>query len=150
LGNVSLNSRNVGADGLHGLVELLLAAARDEDIGTLIDEKLCGSQPNPFRAAGDDSDLTFELFSHCFPLFVPVPTNFSPSDSFVLWESSSEHGSATIRLLFRGLILNDIPMLGEYAVLDTQDIRGNPIYRSTETAKSPVHDHEVPLSHDRS
>jgi hypothetical protein len=53
-------------------------------------------------------------------------------------------------MLFRGLILNDIPMLREYAVLDTQDIRGNPIYRSTETAKSPVHDHEVPLSHDRS
>jgi len=34
LGNVSLHSSNVGADGLHGLVEFLLAAARDEDIGT--------------------------------------------------------------------------------------------------------------------
>src|ERR1700674_3093360 len=38
LGNVSLHSSNVGADGLHGLVEFLLAAARDEDIGTLLDE----------------------------------------------------------------------------------------------------------------
>src|SRR6266853_4336024 len=65
LGNVSLNSRNVGADCLHGLVEFLLAAARDEDIGTLVDEKFCRSQPNPFCAAGDDSDLTFELFGHC-------------------------------------------------------------------------------------
>src|SRR5258708_37159739 len=41
LGNVSLNSRNVGADCLHGLVEFLPAAARDEDIRTLFDEKLC-------------------------------------------------------------------------------------------------------------
>ncbi len=43
LGDVSLNSRNVGADCLHGLVEFPLAAARDEDIGTLFDEKLCRS-----------------------------------------------------------------------------------------------------------
>src|SRR6266446_5343768 len=65
LGNVSLNSRNVGADCLHGLVEFLLAAARDEDIGTLFDEKFCRSQPNPFCAAGDDGRLAFELFGHC-------------------------------------------------------------------------------------
>src|SRR3984893_8155800 len=61
LGNVSLNSRNVGADCLHGLVEFLLAAARDEDIGTLFDEKFCSSQSNPLCAAGDDGDLAFEL-----------------------------------------------------------------------------------------
>src|SRR3982074_3756941 len=66
LGNVSLNSRNVGADCLHGLVKFLLAAARDEDIRTLFDKKLCRSEPNPFCAAGDDSDLTFELFRHGF------------------------------------------------------------------------------------
>src|ERR1700680_117649 len=71
LGYVSLNSRNVGADCLHGLVEFLLAAARDEDIGTLFDEKFCRSQPNPFCPAGDDGDLTFELFRHCFSLFLP-------------------------------------------------------------------------------
>src|ERR1700724_4623579 len=52
-GNVSLNSRNVGADGLHGLVEFLLAAARDEDIGTLFDEPFRSRQPNPFCPAGD-------------------------------------------------------------------------------------------------
>src|SRR6266478_1689681 len=65
LGNVSLNSRNVGADCLHGLVEFLLAAARDEDIGTLFDEKFSSSQPNPFCPAGDDGGLAFELFGHC-------------------------------------------------------------------------------------
>src|ERR1700722_4566924 len=65
-GDVTLNSRNVGADGLHGLVEFLLAAAGDEDVGTLFDEKLCRGQPNPFGAAGYDRRLAFELFGHCF------------------------------------------------------------------------------------
>src|SRR6266851_1039085 len=65
-GNVSLNAGNVGANCLHGLVEFLLATAGDEDIGTLFDEKLCRSQANPFCPAGDDSNLTFELFRHHF------------------------------------------------------------------------------------
>src|SRR5438876_11190810 len=64
LGNVSLNSGNVGADRLHGLVKFLLAAARDEDIGTLFDEKFSSSQPNPFCPAGDDGGLAFELSGH--------------------------------------------------------------------------------------
>src|SRR6267378_828963 len=73
LGNVSLNSRNVGADCLNGLVEFLLAAARDEDIGTLFDEKFSSSQPNPFCSAGDDGRLAFELFGHCLsPLLLLV------------------------------------------------------------------------------
>jgi hypothetical protein len=29
------------------------------------------------------------------------------------------------------------------AILDAHNVRGNPIHRSTEPAKSPVHDHEV-------
>src|SRR3989442_5614332 len=72
LGNVSLNSRNVGADCLHGLIEFLLAASRDKDIGTLFDEKFCRSQTNPFCPAGDDGGLAFELFGHClsFPLLL--------------------------------------------------------------------------------
>ena len=60
-GNVSLNSRNVGADCLHGLIKLLLAAPRDEDERALIYEKLCGSQPNPFRAPGDDGHFSLQL-----------------------------------------------------------------------------------------
>src|SRR6266481_558154 len=82
LGNVSLNPRNVGADFLHGLVEFLLAAARDEDIGTLFDEKLCRSQPNPFCAAGDDNDLTFELFRHCFFLFLPSSNGYRATSEY--------------------------------------------------------------------
>jgi len=71
LRDISLNSRNVGADCLHGLVEFVLAAARDEDIGALFDEKLCSSESDPFCGAGDDGDLTFELFRHRFSPFLP-------------------------------------------------------------------------------
>src|SRR5580765_1802279 len=71
VGNVSLNSGNVGADCLHGLVKFLLAASRDEDIGALFDEKVRRSESNPFCPAGDDSDLAFELFGHgLFPLLL--------------------------------------------------------------------------------
>src|ERR1700730_15147898 len=62
--NISLHARDVAPDRLHGLVEFLLPAACDENIGTLFDEKLCGGQSNAFGAAGDDGDLTFELFRH--------------------------------------------------------------------------------------
>src|SRR3984957_6288877 len=65
-GNVALNAGNVGADGLHGLVEFLLPATGDEDVGALSREKFCGSQPNPFGAAGNDGGLAFQLFGHCF------------------------------------------------------------------------------------
>src|SRR5467141_1081484 len=78
LGNVSLNSRNVGADCLHGLVEFLLAAARDEDIGTLFDEKFSSSQPNPLCPAGDDGGLAFELSGHCLS---PSLLELSSSDA---------------------------------------------------------------------
>src|SRR5271170_5269042 len=74
LGDVALNSRNVGADCLHSLVEFLLATARYEDIGTLLDEKFCRSEPNPFCSAGDDGGLAFELFSHRLsPLLLSYP-----------------------------------------------------------------------------
>src|SRR6266403_3825796 len=41
-------------------------------------------------------------------------------------------------------------MLDQDSVLNAHDIGGNPIHRSAETAKSPMHDHEVSLSADGS
>jgi len=41
-----------------------------------------------------------------------------------------------------------VPVLDQNAVLDAENVRGNPIYWSTEAAKSAVHDHEVSLGHD--
>src|SRR5580700_3915505 len=65
LGNVAPNAGRIGTDCLNGLVELLLAAPRDENISAFIDEQFCRCQPNPFCSASDDGDLTFELFRHC-------------------------------------------------------------------------------------
>src|SRR2546428_2384214 len=75
LGNIALNSRNVGADCLHGRVEFLLAAAREEHMWTLFDELFTGSQPNPLCPAGDDGGLAFEFFAHCL------------SPSLLIWNS---------------------------------------------------------------
>src|ERR1700722_12833163 len=63
-------------------------------------------------------------------------------------ECSSKHGRTALRLLFRDLLLNDIPMLREFAGFDTHNIGGDPIHGSTEIAESTVHDHEVSLSQD--
>src|SRR6266436_4446489 len=60
-GNVSLNARNVAADCPHGLIKLLLATARDEDIGALSDEEFCRSKPYARRTAGDDSHFSLQL-----------------------------------------------------------------------------------------
>src|SRR5260370_1618287 len=80
-------------------------------------------------------------------LELPVETC---SFSSVGRECSSEHGPLAYRLFFRRFILNDVPMLDKDSVLNAHNICGNPIHRSTETTKSPVHDHEVSLGHDRS
>src|SRR6266699_5336760 len=95
VGNVSLNSRNVGADCLHGLVKFLLAAARDEDIGTLFDEKLSSSQPNPFCPAGDDGGLAFELFGHCLSPFL-LSSELATSDPSHSRSLASEHRLAEV------------------------------------------------------
>src|SRR6202035_4976705 len=76
---------------------------------------------------------------------LPVETCFR---SAVRRECSSKHGRTALRLLFRGLVLNDIPMLREFPGFDTYNLGGNPIHRSTEIAESTVHDHEVSLSQD--
>ena len=41
-------------------------------------------------------------------------------------------------------------MLDKDSVLNAHNICGNPIHKRTETAKSPVHDHQVSLSNDHS
>src|SRR5258708_37687831 len=71
------------------------------------------------------------------------------SDDGILRKARPEHRGFTLRLFFGGFILDDVPMLDKDSVLHADNIRGNPIHRS-EAAKSPVHDHEVSLSHDRS
>src|SRR5579863_2406959 len=68
-GNVSLNTSNVAADRLHGRVELFLTAARDEDVGTLFYEQLCGGQPYPGCATGNDCHFSLQLLIFRHRLF---------------------------------------------------------------------------------
>src|SRR5260370_33347551 len=88
LGNVSRTARSVGADCLHALVEFRLASARDEDIGSLFDEKLCRSQPNPFCPSGDEGGLACELFGHRLS---PLLLSWN-SPAQMLWVSSHFRG----------------------------------------------------------
>src|ERR1700732_3236925 len=63
--NVSLNAGYVAADCLHGLVELLLATASDENVGTLLDEQLCRSRPIPSVPPVMTATFPFNLPSDC-------------------------------------------------------------------------------------
>src|SRR5882724_8076652 len=90
------------------------------------------------------SSLSFLLLMFCPLLFC------SCSLSGRFRKTCSEHRSFTLRLFFGRFVLNDIPMLDKDAVLNAQNICGNPIHRSTEAAKSPVNNHEVTLGDNRS
>src|SRR3984957_11656921 len=79
-GNVSLHARDVAPDRFHGLVEFLLPTAWNKNKRALFDEKLRRSQSNPFGAAGDDSDLAFELFRHRFS---PLLLSCNPTHLYV-------------------------------------------------------------------
>src|ERR1700692_4075371 len=65
-GNVSLNASHVAANCFHGVVELLLTSTRDEDVGTFSYKELCGGQPYPGCATGNDGhfSLQFLIFGH--------------------------------------------------------------------------------------
>src|SRR5580658_6179530 len=82
----------------------------------------------------------------------PSPPHFdrsarplNPSGKFV-----AEHGQTTLGRFLGGFVLDHIPMLDQNAIVDANDVRRNPVNRLTEARESPVHDHVVSLSHDRS
>src|SRR5580658_2643838 len=58
LGDIPLSASDVTSDCLHGLVEFFLTTACDEYVSAFLDEKLCGSQPYPSRATGDDRQFS--------------------------------------------------------------------------------------------
>src|SRR5260370_5492242 len=66
-GNVALNATNVAAECLHGLVEFLVSAARDEDKGALFDEKLCRGESTSSCSPSHATIFTSSPFNHFFP-----------------------------------------------------------------------------------
>src|SRR5262249_23041524 len=61
ISGVALYASDVPADQFHGLIELLLAASRDENVRTLFNEKLCCCERHAGRRGGDDCCFSFEL-----------------------------------------------------------------------------------------
>ena len=61
IGGVALNAGDVAADVLYGFVELILAAAGDEDVSAFFDEELGGGEGHAGGGSGDDGDFCFEL-----------------------------------------------------------------------------------------
>src|SRR5258708_6656046 len=78
-GNVSVNASDVVADRLHGRGELFLTAASNEDVGTFSYKELCGGQPYPGCATGNDchSSLQFPIFGHRWFSSLPLPQSAS-------------------------------------------------------------------------
>src|SRR6202034_2974607 len=65
IGRVAPHAGHVPANQLDGLVERLLPSARDENIGSFFNEKLCARQRHAARSTRDDGNLTLQL-SHNF------------------------------------------------------------------------------------
>ena len=53
-------------------------------------------------------------------------------------------------MLLRRLVLNDIPVLDQNPILDSEDIGGNPVHRLAEARKSPVYDHKIFIGYNHS
>src|ERR1700683_1090807 len=64
----------------------------------------------------------------------------------VRWKDIAQHRSLALGLLFSGLILNDISVFEQNALLHAKDIGGDPIYRQTELAEAAMHDEPFALS----
>jgi hypothetical protein len=58
-------------------------------------------------------------------------------------ELVAEHRQAALRLLPRRLVLDDVPVLREHAVLDAQDVGDDPCRRQAVTAEPSVQDDEI-------
>src|SRR5258708_30211773 len=69
-GDVPAKACNVASDRLYGLVELLLAAARYEDVSAFIDEALRRGQADSRGAAADHGHLFLQVTHHRHSLCV--------------------------------------------------------------------------------
>src|ERR1700722_14581846 len=47
-----------------------------------------------------------------------------------------------------GLVLNHVPMLHEYSILDSKNVRSDPIGGLAEAGESAMHDGEISVRHD--
>src|SRR6516225_9963375 len=63
-------------------------------------------------------------------------------------EAVAEHRQAAHGLGLRRLVLEHVPMLGELAILDAQDVGCDPGSRPATAGKAPMRDHIIALGDD--
>src|SRR6267142_911950 len=86
-GDVPPNAYDVAADRLHGLAELLLAAARYEDKGAFVDEALRRGETYSSCAAGNHGHLSLRL-AHSRHFFFSGRRNARGPDRFESFNSA--------------------------------------------------------------
>src|SRR6266436_8355399 len=59
----------------------------------------------------------------------------------------TKHRVSALGLLLGGFVLKDIPVFDQNSVLDTHDVRRNPVRRPAHARESPMDDHELTISH---
>src|SRR5260370_30471705 len=65
--------------------------------------------------------------------------------SYPCWEGLAEHGQPTHGVLGGGLVLQDIPMLGEQTVFEPDDVGRYPIGGFPDAGDSALHNHTSTL-----
>src|SRR5690242_18405471 len=65
-----------------------------------------------------------------------------------IWELVAEHGEAAHRVGLAGLVLDDVPMLGELAVLDSKNVGDDPVAGLAVAGEATVEDHVVTIRDD--
>ena len=59
----------------------------------------------------------------------------------------AKHREAAFGLFPSGFVLNHVPMLNENSILDSKNVRGDPIDRLAKAGESAMHDDEISVGH---
>src|SRR5882762_10152877 len=81
------------------------------------------------------------VLSVSFMIIAPLVMNVSTRKAF------AKHREAAFGLLPSRLVLNHVPMLRENSILDSQNVRRDPIDALAETGESTMHDDEISVSY---
>jgi hypothetical protein len=110
-GDVPANTCNVAADRLHGLVELLLAAARYEDVGAFIDEPLRRGEAYSRCAAGNHGHLSLQLAHYRLSSFADGSCRHSACgpDGRLLSSAFETFGACAVPASAQNEVATDIP-----------------------------------------
>src|SRR5947208_3031259 len=92
----------------------------------------------------DPARLTVSRLSH--PV---VELETGPSSGPALFRKRvAEHWPAAFGLLLSCLVLDDVPVFDKDTILDSENVRRDPVHGCPEPRKPPMNDDEVAISHE--